>query len=78
MISPEIQFTNIYVEDGKKMTFYSEQHNIYKRKVRRLKKVIIEGNAVYELDEECLKRREKEEKREKEKKKEGKKEKGCR
>lgn len=42
-----------------------------------MKKVIIEGNAVYELDEECLKRREKEEKKEKENKKEGKKEKGC-
>ena len=43
-----------------------------------MKKIVIEGNAVYELDEECLKRREKEEKKEKENKKEGKKEKGCR
>ena len=42
-----------------------------------MKKVIIEGNAVYELDEECLKRREKNEKKEKEKKKEVEKEKGC-
>lgn len=39
-----------------------------------MKRVIIEGNAVYEVDEECLKRRE--EKKEKEKKKEEK-EKGC-
>lgn len=42
-----------------------------------MKKVVIEGNAVYELDEECLKRREKNEKKEKEKEKEVKKEKGC-
>lgn len=41
-----------------------------------MKKVVIEGNAVYELDEECL-RREKNEKKEKEKEKEVKKEKGC-
>ncbi|MDD6441060.1 MAG: hypothetical protein PUG71_02960 [bacterium] len=42
-----------------------------------MKKVVIEGNAVYELDEECLRRREKNEKKEKEKEKEVKKEKGC-
>lgn len=42
-----------------------------------MKKVIIEGNAVYEVDEECLKRREKNEKKEKKTKKEVKKEKGC-
>lgn len=42
-----------------------------------MKKVIIEGNAVYELDEECLKRREKNDKNEKEKKNGEKKEKGC-
>ena len=41
-----------------------------------MKKVVIEGNAVYELDEECLRRREKNEKKEKEKEKEVKKEKG--
>ena len=40
-----------------------------------MKKVIIEGNAVYEMDEECLKRKAKKE--EKEKKNEEKKEKGC-
>ena len=42
-----------------------------------MKKVVIEGTAVYELDEECLRRREKNEKKEKEKEKEVKKEKGC-
>ena len=42
-----------------------------------MKKVVIEGNAVYELDEECLRRREKNEKKEKEKEKEQKKQKGC-
>lgn len=42
-----------------------------------MKKVVIEGNAVYELDEECLRRREENEKKEKEKEKEVKKEKGC-
>ena len=42
-----------------------------------MKKVVIEGNAVYELDEECLRRREKNEKKEKEKEKEVKKETGC-
>ncbi len=27
-------------------------------------KIVIEGNAIYEIDEECLKRKEKEEKKE--------------
>ena len=36
-----------------------------------------EENTVYEMDEECLRRREKNEKKEKEKEKEVKKEKGC-
>ena len=43
-----------------------------------MKKIIIEGNAVYEIDEECLKKRE--EKEEKEIKKdvhEADKKKGC-
>ena len=42
-----------------------------------LRKVVIEGNAVYEMDEECLKRREEKERKEKEKEKEVEKEKGC-
>lgn len=42
-----------------------------------MKKVVIEGNAVYEMDEECLKRREEKEKKEQEQKKKEKKEKGC-
>lgn len=40
-----------------------------------MKKIVIEGNAVYEIDEECLKRKEENEKKEKEKREE--KEKGC-
>lgn len=44
-----------------------------------MKKIVIEGNAVYEIDEECLKKREeKQEKENKEKeKKDQEKEKGC-
>ena len=42
-----------------------------------MRKVVIEGNAVYEMDEECLKRREEKEKKEKEQKKREEKEKGC-
>ena len=42
-----------------------------------MRKVVIEGNAVYEMDEECLKRREENERKEKEKEKEAEKEKGC-
>lgn len=41
-----------------------------------MKKIVIEGNAVYEIDEECLKKKEENEKKEKEKKEE--KKKGCR
>lgn len=40
-----------------------------------MKKIVIEGNMVYEIDEECMKKRE--EKQEKEKEENRKKEKGC-
>jgi len=71
MISPEIQFIKIYVVKQKNM----KTHIVLRKgKVRKMKKVIIEGNAVYEVDEECLKRME--EKKDKEKKEEEK-EKGC-
>lgn len=43
-----------------------------------MRKVVIEGNAVYEMDEVCLKKKEEIEKKEEEKRElQEKKEKGC-
>lgn len=49
-------------------------HIVYKKEMIWMRKIVIEGNAVYEIDEECLRRKAKkakQEKQEKEEKEEG-------
>lgn len=42
-------------------------HIVYKKEMIWMRKIVIEGNAVYEIDEECLRKKAKKAKQEKEK-----------